>query len=100
MTRKVNFDKENYSSKSEFDFLIFKKILTIVLLGLELTNYKSVRSSITYYCKKFIAWLRRTKVYRKAKWLINEFLCWCNTKAFPMVKESYLETLWYFNKFI
>jgi hypothetical protein len=24
MTRKVNFDKENYSSKSDVDFLIFK----------------------------------------------------------------------------
>jgi hypothetical protein len=100
MTKKVNFDKENYSSKSDDGWLIFAITLKIVLLILELADYKPIRSSITYYCNKFIAWLRRTKVYRKAKWLINEFLCWCNTKAFPMVKESYLETLWYFNKFI
>jgi hypothetical protein len=100
MTRKVNFDKENCLSKSDFDFLIFVIILKIVLLIIELANYKPIRSSVTYNCKKFIAWLRRTKVYRKAKWLINEFLCWCNTKAFPMVKECYLESLWYFNKFI
>jgi hypothetical protein len=98
MTKKVNFDKENYSSKSDFEFSTFKKTLTIVLLVLELADREPIRSSITFYCKKFIAWLRRTKVYRKAKWLINEFLCWYNTKAFPILEELYFEALWYFRK--
>jgi hypothetical protein len=100
MTKTVNFDKEKYFYESDDGWLVFAITLKIVLLILELADYKPIRSSITDCFKKFIAWLRRTKVYRKAKWLINEFLYWCNTKAFPMLKECYLESLWYFNKFI
>ena len=92
MARKVNLNKENYSSKSYVDFFIFIIILRIVVIVIQLANYKSVRSFITH-CRKFIEWFKGTGVYRKATWLINEFLCWCNTKAFPMVKELYFETL-------
>merc|ERR1712137_193292 len=94
MAKKVNMYQENYSIKPFVDFLTFIIILRLIVMVIELASYKSVRSSLTYG-RKFIEWLKKTRVYRKTKWLINEFLCWCITEIFPMVKELYHKTLSY-----